>query len=170
MVVTCRTDEAPLDERVAGWLAHARAAMVTEVRLGGLSREEVAQQVTGLVGHAWPAELVEELYSRAGGNPFLTEQLVAAALTGPDGRGPVLPRQLPGGLVELLVRRARRVGEPAQAVLAALAVAGRPLTEPMLAAVTALDETGVRAALRELSAAALLAPAGSDGGCRLRDS
>jgi DNA-binding CsgD family transcriptional regulator/tetratricopeptide (TPR) repeat protein len=167
-VVTCRSDEAPLDDRVAQWLAHARAAMVTEVRLAALSRDEVAQQVVGLVGNAWPAALVDELYARAGGNPFLTEQLVAATLAAPHPDGPSLPRQLPGGLVELLVARAHRVGEQAQAVLAALAVAGRALTEPLLATVTGLDGPAVRAALRELSAAALLGPASRDGGCRPR--
>jgi DNA-binding CsgD family transcriptional regulator/tetratricopeptide (TPR) repeat protein len=168
VVATCRSDEAPLDDGVGEWLAHSRAAMVTEVRLAGLSREEVAQQVAGLVGHAWPAGLVDQLYARAGGNPFLTEQLVAAALAGPADRAPSLPRRLPGGLVELLVARARRVGESARAVLAALAVAGRALTEPVLAAITGLDEAGVRAGLRELSGAALLAPAGADDGCRPR--
>ncbi|MCW2569878.1 MAG: hypothetical protein JWN54_3975, partial [Mycobacterium sp.] len=167
-VVTCRSDEAPLDDRVAQWMAHSRAAMVTEVRLTALSRDEVAQQVIGLVGHAWPAELVEQLYARAGGNPFLTEQLVAAALAAPDPNGPSLPRQLPGGLVELLDVRAHRVGEQARTVLAALAVAGRALTEPELARVTGLGEQGVRPALRELSAAALLAAGSGDGGCRPR--
>src|SRR5215472_3281269 len=43
LVVTCRTDEAPLPPHVAGWLAQVRAgAGVEEIRLGPLSRAEVA--------------------------------------------------------------------------------------------------------------------------------
>jgi predicted ATPase len=44
VLVTCRSDEAPVDAHVAGWLAHVRgAARVEEIRLGPLSRAEVAQ-------------------------------------------------------------------------------------------------------------------------------
>ena len=46
VVVTCRGDEAPLAEHVAGWLARVRAdAGVAEIRLGPLSRAQVAGQV-----------------------------------------------------------------------------------------------------------------------------
>src|SRR5262245_11649473 len=81
VVVTCRSDEVPLDPVVADWLTHARRdAGVEEIRLGPLSRSEVAEQVTGLVGVP-PTELVEQIYTRAEGHPFFTEQLVAAAVT-----------------------------------------------------------------------------------------
>ena len=109
VVVTCRGDEAPLDQQVAQWLAHVRAADgVEEIRLGPLSREEVAEQITGLVGGAPPPRLVDDLYARAEGNPFFTEQLVAAALAGPAGSGLRGPAGLPGRLAELLAARAAR--------------------------------------------------------------
>ncbi|MCA1671461.1 MAG: hypothetical protein LC799_04410, partial [Actinobacteria bacterium] len=167
LIVTCRSNEAPLSGLVVEWLVHCRGAMVTEVRLVPLVRDEVALQAAGLVGRGALVGFVEELYARAEGNPFLTEQLVAAALAAPDG-GLTLPKQLPGGLAELLVTRARQVSDDAHTALAALAVAARPLTEPTLAHVTGLDERGVRGALRELSAAALLAPAVSEDTCRPR--
>ena len=51
VVVTCRSDEAPLDAQVAGWLAHVRGSGgVEEIRLGPLSRSEVAEQIAALVG------------------------------------------------------------------------------------------------------------------------
>jgi DNA-binding CsgD family transcriptional regulator len=53
-------------------------------------------------------------------------------------------------------------------VLAGLAVAGRPLTEDLVAAVTGLDAGAVRRGLRELAAARLLAEHTPDGGHRLR--
>jgi DNA-binding CsgD family transcriptional regulator/tetratricopeptide (TPR) repeat protein len=164
VVVTCRGDEAPLDQQVAQWLAHMRGGdAVEELRLGPLSREEAAEQIAGLVGGPPPPRLADDVYARAEGNPFFTEQLVAAALAGPAGGGLRAPAQLPGRLAELLVARAARCGGDGQAVLAALAVAERPLTEALLSGVTELDAATVRAGLRELAAARLLAdsPAGA---------
>jgi DNA-binding CsgD family transcriptional regulator/tetratricopeptide (TPR) repeat protein len=161
VVVTCRSDEVPLDATVADWLAHVRRdAGVEEIRLGPLSRREVAEQVTGLTGAAAP-----ELYARAEGHPFFTEQLVAAAVA--DSRQLAQPVALPTRLAELLVARAGCCGSDGQAVLAALAIAGRPLSEALLGEVTGLDPPTVRTAVRELTAARLLgAPA--DGGHRPR--
>ena len=51
VVAACRSDEAPLDAHVAGWLAQVRgAAGVEEIRLEPLSRGEVAEQVAWLAG------------------------------------------------------------------------------------------------------------------------
>lgn len=167
LVVTCRSDEVPLPGPVLTWLAHCRSAMCTEIRLAPLARDEVALQVAGLVGRVVPAGFVEELYARAEGNPFLTEQLAAGALVEPGG-DLSLPRQLPCGLAELLLTRIRQVSDDARVALSGLAVAGRPVTELTLAGVAGLDERGIRGALRELSAAALLAPADSGDTCRPR--
>jgi DNA-binding CsgD family transcriptional regulator len=158
VVVTCRGDEAPLDAQVAGWLAQMRgAAGVEEIALGPLSREEVAQQAAALAGGPVPLRVVDELYARAEGNPFFTEQLVAAALAGGSGGGLGVPAGLPGRLAELLVARAGRCADDARAVLAGLAVAGRPLGEDLLGVVTGLGAEAVRGGLRELAAARLLA-------------
>jgi DNA-binding CsgD family transcriptional regulator/tetratricopeptide (TPR) repeat protein len=168
LVVTCRSDEAPLGDLVVSWLAHARAAMATEVRLAPLSRDEVAEQAAGLVGETVPAAFADELLARAEGNPFLTEQLVAAAQVGSSGDRLSVPQQLPCGLVELLMSRVGHVGSDARAVLRALSVAGRPLTEQLLVEIAGLDDDRVRAALRELADAALLAPPAGVPGCRPR--
>jgi tetratricopeptide (TPR) repeat protein len=169
VVVTCRSDEVPLDAQVAGWLAHVRGGGgVKEIGLGPLSRGEVAEQIAGLVGGAPPGGLVDDLYARAEGNPFFTEQLAAAALAGlADGRrGP--PAELPARLAELLVARAGGCGADAGVALAGLAVAGRPLTEVWLADVTGLDMDAVRGGLRELAGAHLLAPSTAEGEHRPR--
>jgi predicted ATPase len=157
VLVTCRSDEMPLEPPVAGWLTHARGrGGVAEVRLGPLSRDEVAEQVAGLAGSPASAPVVDELYARAEGNPFFTEQLVATMVSAPDGvlgRGPALPRRL----AELLLARVAGCGEAAGTVLSALAVAGRPVSEELVEAVSGLDVDTVRAGLRELSTARLLA-------------
>jgi DNA-binding CsgD family transcriptional regulator len=166
VVVTCRSDETPLEVPVADWLSHVRRdAGVEEIRLGPLSPEEATDQVTALVGARPPAGLVEEVYARAEGHPFFTEQLVAAAVT--DSGQLAQPVALPVRLAELLIARAARCGSDARAVLSALAVAGRPLTEDMVGEVTELDSGRVRAAARELTAARLLA-APVAGGHQLR--
>ena len=187
VVATCRSDEAPLDKQVVSWLAHVRAsALVAEMRLGPLNRAEVGDQVAALAGGPVPDKFGDEVFARAEGNPFFTEQLVTAALADNDPDGGVggtntgpgsaaggarsgirdpsgaggmreVPSGLPVRLAELLLTRADRCGPDGQAVLAALSVAGRPLDEAALAAATGLDPAVVRRGLRELAAARLLA-------------
>jgi DNA-binding CsgD family transcriptional regulator/tetratricopeptide (TPR) repeat protein len=170
VVATCRSDEAPLAGRVAGWLADVRgAAGVEEIGLGPLSRVEVAGQVAALAGGPVPPRVVEELYARAEGNSFFTEQLVAAGLAGGEEGGLAVPAGLPGRLAELLAARAGRCAGDARSVLSGLAVAARPLTEDLLTAVTGLEAEAVRRGLGELAAARLLAEDTTvDGGHRPR--
>ena len=166
VVVTCRSDEAPLKPQVAEWLALARGAAATEeITLGPLSRQEVARQAAALAGQPILPALVDELFARAEGNPFFTEQLMVAALAdGAAGAGPQVPAALPARLAGLLAARAGRCGGEARAVLDALAVAGRPLDEDPLGTVTGLDVEAVRRGLRELAAARLLAEGTTPGG------
>ena len=169
VVATCRGDEAPLAEHTAGWLARARGdAGTEEIRLGPLSRAEVAGQAAALADGLVSPQVIEELYTRAEGNPFFTEQLVAAALDGRGGDGLRVPVELPARLAELLVARAGRCAGDARAVLAGLAIAGRSLAEDLLAAVTGLEAEAVRRGLRELAAARLLAEDTTGAGHRPR--
>jgi DNA-binding CsgD family transcriptional regulator/tetratricopeptide (TPR) repeat protein len=171
VVATCRGDEAPLAEHVAGWLALVRGdAGTEEIRLGPLSRAEVAGQAAALAGAPVSPQVAWDLFARAEGNPFFTEQLVAAALVrqARAGGGLRVPPGLPARLTELLTARAGRCAEDARAVLAGLAVAGRPLDEDVLGAVTGLEAGAVRRGLRELAEARLLAQDASDGGHRPR--
>jgi DNA-binding CsgD family transcriptional regulator len=161
-VVTCRSDEVPLDAPVADWLTNVRRNVaVEEIRLGPLSYAQVAEQVSELVGRPVPVGLAEEVYARAEGHPFFTEQLVAAAVT--DSGRPAQPVPLPARLAELLIARVGRYGTDAHAVLNALAVAGRPLTEELLGEVTGLDPRTLGSVLRELTAAQLLAALALEG-------
>jgi DNA-binding CsgD family transcriptional regulator/tetratricopeptide (TPR) repeat protein len=169
VVAVCRSDEAPLDAHVAGWLAQVRgAAGVEEIRLGPLSRGEVAEQVAWLAGGPAPDRVVEVMYARAEGNPFYTEQLVAAAPAGPGGEALGLPAGLPARLAELLAARVAGCAGDARAVLSALAVAGRPLDEDLLCAAAGLGAEAARGGLRELAAARLLADGDADGAHRPR--
>jgi DNA-binding CsgD family transcriptional regulator/tetratricopeptide (TPR) repeat protein len=166
VVATCRADEAPLDAHVLAWLGHVRGrGPVTEIRLSPLSRAEAAEQVAVLADGPVPSGLADAVYARAEGRPFFTEQLVMAALAadGSDGAsaGPDGLAALPARLAELLLARAARCGPDGQPVLAALAVAARPLDETALEQVTGHDLAAVRRGLRELAAARLLADPGA---------
>jgi DNA-binding CsgD family transcriptional regulator len=166
VVVTCRSDEAPVEPEVARWLAQVRgAAAAEEIPLDPLSRAEVARQAAALAGAPVPPGVVDELFTRAEGNPFFTEQLMAAALaSGAAEDGPRVPAGLPSRLGGLLAARAARCAGDARAVLDALAVAGRPLDEDLLSAVTGLRAGAVRGGLRELAAARLLIDGTTPGG------
>jgi DNA-binding CsgD family transcriptional regulator/tetratricopeptide (TPR) repeat protein len=169
VVATCRGDEAPLAEHAAGWLALVRGdAGTEEIRLGPLSRAQVAGQAAALAGGPVSPLVIDYLYARAEGNAFFTEQLVAAALAGQAEGGLHVPAGLPARLAELLAARAARCAGDARAVLAGLAVAGRPLGEDVLAAVTGLETETVRRGLRELASARLLAEDTAGGGHRPR--
>lgn len=169
VIITCRSDEAPLEPRVAAWLAHARAnAAAEEIRLGPLSARETADQVSGLLGGPPPARLANDVYARGEGNPFFTEQLVAATLADHPEGVPERSPGLPARLGELLEARAAGCTGEGQAVLAALAVAGRPLTEDLLIAIAGLGPEAARQGLRELAAARLLGEGKADGTYRVR--
>jgi hypothetical protein len=163
LVVTCRSDEAPLDPPVVGWLAHARGGRgMEEIRLPRLSEDEAAELVAGLLGAPPAARVAAGLYARAEGNPFFTEQLVAAMLAG------AAEGELPARLAELPAARAGRCGGDGRAVLAALAVARRPLTEDQLGGVSGLAAEAVRRGLGELATARLLADTAGQQGHRPR--
>jgi DNA-binding CsgD family transcriptional regulator/tetratricopeptide (TPR) repeat protein len=169
VVATCRSDEAPVAAQVSEWLAHVRgAAGVEEIRLGALSRADSAEQVAALAGGPVLPGVADELYARAEGNPFFTEQLVADALAEAPGGDLRVPADLPARLAELLRARAGRCAADARAVLAGLAVAARPLAEDQLAAVTGLSVDRVHRGLRELAAARLLAEDTAGGAQRPR--
>ena len=150
VVATVRSDETPAEPAVSRWLAYARGSgHAREIRLGPLTRDEMAEQVNGLTGGQLPPAAWAELYARGEGNPFFTEQLVAEAVAGGGLGG------LPARLAELLTARVSDCGPAAWPLLAAVSVAGRPLTEDQLAGVTGLDAGALRAGLRELASRSL---------------
>ena len=150
VVATVRSDETPAEPAVSSWLAYARGSgHAHEIRLGPLTRDEMAEQVTGLTGGRLAPDAWPELYARGEGNPFFTEQLVAGAMAGGGLGG------LPARLAELLTARVSDCGPQAWALLAAMSVAGRALTEDQLTGVTGLDAEALRAGLRELASRSL---------------
>ena len=80
LLVTCRGDE-ELEPHVTRWLTHARRLDTVRLELSGLSRDELAELAAHVLAVAPSEALVDELRSRTDGNPYLAEELIAAALS-----------------------------------------------------------------------------------------
>jgi DNA-binding CsgD family transcriptional regulator/tetratricopeptide (TPR) repeat protein len=148
VVVTYRNDE-PGSHRLGPWLAELdRGGRVQRLELPRLERAQTAAQLLGILGAPPPADLVDQVFARSEGNPFFTEELLAAMQAGSE--------QLPPTLGDLLRGRVQTVPERAQHVLAVAAVAGRPVPHRLLANVAGLDDKDLLEALRVVVAHQLL--------------
>src|SRR5215207_7566947 len=140
LAVTYRSDETGR-ARLGPFLAELdRAGPVDRIELPRFQRREVAAQLTAILGAAPADDLVDATFARSQGNPFFTEELLEAVRAG--------SRELPTTLRDLLLGRIEGLPEPARHVLRVAAVAGRPLSHRLLAAVAGLDEPRLNGALR----------------------
>ena len=156
LVVTYRNDE-PGQQRLGPYLAELdRGGPVQRLELPRLDRAQTAAQLVGILGAAPAAELVERVFARSEGNPFFTEELLAAVRAGSG--------ELPATLRDLLRGRVQALPEPAQQVLGVVAVAGRQVPHRLLATVAGLDDETLVEALRAAVASQLLVTTpGEDG-------
>ena len=134
-----------------------RNRRVVRLQLERFTRAELTQQVAGLLGADPPARLVEDVYARSEGNPFFAEELLLAGDSGPG--------TLPPSLREVLLTRVVRLGHRTQRLLGVAAAAGPGVTQPLLAAVTDIDDQQLLDGLREAVDQQLLLPdpAGGEG-------
>jgi DNA-binding CsgD family transcriptional regulator len=148
LLVTYRSDE-PRPDRLGPYLAELnRADRVQRLELARLDRAATVAQLTGILGAAPAADLVEAVFVRSEGNPFFTEELLAAVRAG-SGALPLTVRDLLRGRVEGLLEQPRRV-------LGVAAVAGRQVSHRLLAAVAGLADQQLEGALRQVVAQQLL--------------
>ena len=127
LVVTVRAEE--LDPvQPAGMLIGELARMPHAERLVlvPLDRAEVAALVEAITGVAPPAKVTGRLMERAAGNPFFTEELLAA---GPDAP------MVPATISDVLAVRLTQLPPAGQRVLGAASVLGRVVSHQLLAAV-----------------------------------
>src|SRR5689334_16523351 len=110
------------------------------VALDPLTHEELADQLADILGEVPSAELLQRLWTRSGGNPLFSEELLAA---GVDGLGAA-----PDTLRDALMLRVERLSEPAQELLRIVAV-GQRLEHQVLVEVSGLEERALRDTLRE---------------------
>jgi ATP/maltotriose-dependent transcriptional regulator MalT len=110
------------------------------VALAPLGRDELAEQLADIVGAAPPADLLERLWERSGGNPLFAEELLAAGL---DGRGAA-----PDTLRDALMLRVERLSAPARELLAVVAV-GQRVDHQVVEEASGVEPRELRGALRE---------------------
>ncbi len=140
LVGAYRADEVARDPGMRRRAAElSRVGGVERVILAGLERNDVAVHAAAVLGIPPPPSLVDELVRRGEGNPFFTEQLVAAHIAGDA---------IPALLSELLEADIASLEPAGRHVLAALAAVGRETDPELLAAVVELDEPATEAAVR----------------------
>jgi DNA-binding CsgD family transcriptional regulator/tetratricopeptide (TPR) repeat protein len=142
LVGTYRTDE--LNERHPFFELLAelqRTGRVERLELSRFSRSEVNEQLAGILGQAASRTLVAQIHERGGGNPFFSEELLAAAERG-EGR-------LGMTLRETLLARVGALSGPSRDLLRVIAVAGPSARGDVLAKVIGMSATELASALRE---------------------
>jgi DNA-binding NarL/FixJ family response regulator len=127
LILTARTDDLPPGHPTLEWLAElSRQPRVSRLDLGPLVPSAVEAQLEAILGGRPESGLLEAVVGRSDGNPFFVEELAAA-----DGDAQSLPPTLAG----ILAARLARLSPAARDVVGALAVAGRPIDERLLARV-----------------------------------
>ena len=116
-----------------------RLPAVHRIHLSGLSHDDITARVTALLGATAPHDLVEEILARGQGNPFFTEELVAAHLAG---------ETIPAVLSDLLSADIAALDEHSRRVVDAMAVVGRDTTHDLLSSIAALDDQTIETAVR----------------------
>ena len=143
VVVTYRTDEVHRRHPLRAFLAEAdRSRAVTRLSLERFTREELAELLTGILGEVPPPQLVDDLFGRAEGNPFYTEELIAAWGGAADGR-------LPDDIRDALMLRIEALDADAQAALRVAAAAGGRVRHALLEAAAPMEHSALLDGLRE---------------------
>ena len=159
LVATYRSDELhrrhPL-RPLLGELARDPSARLLE--LSPFTRDELADQLDGILAGTPEPGLVERVWARSEGNPLYAEEILAAGL---DGRGP-----LPPTLRDALMLRVESLSPAAQEVLRWLACQTE-IDDELLLGVTGLEAANLREAVREAVACQILV-AGAEGGYSFR--
>jgi tetratricopeptide (TPR) repeat protein len=164
LLLTYRSDELHRRHPLRPFLAELdRSRRVERLELARFGAAEVAAQLAGIQGRPVPAELADRIHARSGGNAFFVEELAAVA-----GRGGRADGELPPSLRDTLLARVELLGEPAQQVLAVVAVAGAAVPDPLLGEVAGLPEGALLAGLREAVSAHVLLADAADGTYRFR--
>jgi DNA-binding NarL/FixJ family response regulator len=160
LVGTYRANEIsaePSQRRRMGELS--RLESVRRIHLVGLDRDAVCARVADLMGEPAPAEFVDDILARGQGNPFFTEELVAAHLAGVA---------IPAVLSDLISGDIAGLDDRTRQVLAAVAAVGRPVSHGLLANVADLGDEALETAVRAAIDAQLLVVDGVTDAYRFR--
>ncbi|PZS14879.1 MAG: LuxR family transcriptional regulator [Pseudonocardiales bacterium] len=163
IVASFRSDDVhrrhPLRAALAAW---SRLPAVQRLHLAPLDVEDVRSLVRSLRTTPIAESDLRSIISRADGNAFFAEELVAAAAQYSDAQ------QLPWQLADLLLVRLDRLSDGAREVVRTAAVGGRRVSHDMLAAVLELSGEVLDGALRDAVDEHILQPTTSGRGYTFR--
>ena len=163
VIVTVRSDELHRDHPVRRLVAELIASEhVERMDVPRLPLEAVERQLAGILEADPPPELVSRLFARAEGNPFYTEELLAADRSSVD--------TVPSTLRDTLLLRVESRSEHAQAVARLISAVRRPAEDTLIEAAASLARRELRAALRECVDYQLLVSDPESGRFRFRHS
>ncbi|MFF4401556.1 AAA family ATPase [Streptomyces sp. NPDC001480] len=140
-----------------------RLRTVRRLELARFTREEVGQQVAGILATQPAPAQVDEIFERSDGNAFFVEELAVAS-----GEG--CCTGLTDTLRDLLLVRVEALPETAQRVARIVAEGGSTVEYRLLAAVARLPEDDLIEALRATVNANLLSATPAGDGYRFRHS
>ncbi len=139
IIATYRADDLHRTHPLRPLLAElGRVAWVRRLELRRLSRREVVEQATGILGRLPGRFDVDDVYSRSEGNPLFVEALLAG-----DGHDSV-----PESLRDLLLASVERLPDDTQELLRVASAGGARIDHALLTAVAGLDDGDLSRALR----------------------
>jgi DNA-binding CsgD family transcriptional regulator/tetratricopeptide (TPR) repeat protein len=145
LVMTYRSDELhrrhPLRQLLTTW---ERGRNVSRIELARLTRSEVAEQLSGILGTDPPSQIIDAVFERSQGNAYFVEEVLGIIQGGRQ------PGDLPPSLRDVLLTHMELLSEDAQRVVRAASAAGASVPERLLASVVDLDPARFSAALREI--------------------
>lgn len=139
IVMTYRSDDLHRQHPLRPVLAElGRVNGVIRLDLPRLSRDEVAQQMAGILGSTPDYAKVETVYERSEGIPLFVEAML-------DGGEDCT---FPESMTDLILGAVERLPEETQRVLRIAAAGGNRVSHSLLAAVSSLSDLELEAALR----------------------
>ena len=148
LICTYRSDELHRQHPLRPFLAeHRRLEWVEVLELRPFTESELKAQLEGILGAPPDPAFAARLFARSEGNPFFTEELLAASAD-----GELLPRTIR----DALILRLDALSPRTQEVIRVAAASGRRVPHALLAAVAGLPEPQLTEALREATAHQIL--------------
>jgi len=124
VVLTLRSEEVGVGHPLHRWLGHVRRLPgFEELDLGPLDRYATGELVTSVLGRRPHESLVDEVFRRSDGVPYLTRLLVNGL--DPDAR--CLPAKAPAGLDDAVLASWHELSPGARELTTVLAIAGQAL-------------------------------------------
>ena len=163
LIGTFRTDDLAGGDALLVRLAElTRRPNVTRIELRPLDLDQQREMLAAMLGKPPEPRVVRRIHERSEGNPFFTEELVAAG--GHEGDA----RRLPPSLRDILLGRLAGLSDEAQRVLRIAAIGGQLTDDSLLSDVTGWPPDQIDEAVREAIARQVLAVDTRSGTYRFR--